>query len=248
MNALEAEPESGGRWQRVGIGAGIAGGLALTLILGAQHVVPATRLLSSVVGITVLDDSPVPPPNDEPPPPPEDLPKPEPLPLKAEPKAVPQAAPQEPQARPETPQQPQVGLDADSFGTGGGGGGAFAVGNTQMGTPVGAGGRGGNGTGTGDAPPAPRVARMVEAKSKATNAQPGYTARARRLAIEGLLIVEVDIDEHGKVTRTALRTHLEPELDAVAEKVVAKWDFEPALLGGRAVASTKFIRLRFALD
>lgn len=245
MNALDDEPDSKGRYQRMVVGAVIAVALAAALVLGAQKVVPATRLLSAVVGITVLDEPPEPPKDETPPPPPEDLPKPEPRPQPKETPAPAVAAAPQPEAKPDQPQQESVGLDADSFGSGSGGG-AFHQGTTQMGAPTGV---GGGGPAVVEAPPAPRVApRLVEAKPKPGNQQPPYTDRARRLAIQGLMVLEVDVDEDGRVTRTVVRSKLEPELDEIAEKTIAKWAFEPALLGGTAVASTKFIRLRFALN
>jgi len=50
------------------------------------------------------------------------------------------------------------------------------------------------------------------------------------------------------VTRVVVRSSVDPELDAAALQAVKTWGFEPARLAGRAVASTKFLKFRFALN
>jgi len=176
------------------------------------------------------------------------LPKPKPKP-QAAPSAAQPAAPPPPSTEAPKPAEPPgpeaVGLDADSFGSGSGGA-SFAAGSSQMGVPVG--GKGGGGGGTGDVE-APRVApKVVEARARASNRQPAYPERARRMEIEGLIVVEAEIDTQGKVTRAVVRQKLEPVLDEEARKAVLGWGFEPATLLGKPVASTKFLRIRFQLE
>lgn len=248
MYALEAEPEKRGRFQRFGIGAAVAIGIGAAFIFGAQHIAPAQHLLSKVMPFSIVDEQPPRPKKVEPePPPPVDLPKPKPKPQAAPAAAQPTAVPP-PSAEPPKPAEPPgpeaVGLDPDSFGSGSGGA-SFHAGSTQMGVPVG--GKGGGG-GTGEVE-APKVApKVVEARAKATNRQPAYPERARRLAVEGLIVVEADIDPQGKVTRATVRQKLEPTLDEEARKTVLGWSFEPATLLGKPVASTKFLRIRFQLE
>jgi protein TonB len=88
----------------------------------------------------------------------------------------------------------------------------------------------------------------VEARPRASNKQPSYPEKARRLAIEGLLVVEAEIDELGRVKRATVRKPLEPTLDEEARKAVLDWSFDPATLAGKAVASTKLLRIRFQLE
>jgi protein TonB len=245
MHALEAEPEKEGRWKRMGVGAVIAVGLGFGVIIAAKHVVPNSKLLQSVMKIAIVDYvPPKPKPRDE------DTPKP-PEPLQAKPKpkekaqAAQKAAPPEPTNQPPKPEtgEPDIGLDADSFGSGSGGA-SFHAGTSQMGAPTG--GR----PFTSDAGvEAPKVAaKMMEARARASNKQPGYPEQARKLAIEGLMVIEADIDDRGKVTRATVRKPLEPTLDAEAQKTVLAWAFDPATLQGKAVPSTKFLRIRFQLE
>jgi protein TonB len=115
-----------------------------------------------------------------------------------------------------------------------------------MGTP---GGFGRAGT---QAPPTTeaRVAgpKLIEARGRPGNAIPAYSDRARRRNIQGLIVIEADIDEFGRVTRVVVRGKVDPELDAAALKAVKSWSFEPATLAGKPVASTKFLKFKFALN
>jgi protein TonB len=244
MHALEAEPEKEGRWKRMGMGAVIAVALGTGVIVAAKHVVPHSKLLQSVMKIAIVDYTPPKPrPRDE------DTPKPpEPEAAKPRPKekaeAARKAAPPAPNQppKPETG-EPDIGLDADSFGSGSGGA-SFHAGTSQMGAPTG--GR----PFTADAGiEAPRsVAKLVEARPRASNKQPGYPEKARKMAVEGLLVIEAEIDDRGGVTRATVRKPLEPSLDAEAQKTVLAWAFDPATLQGKPVPSTKFLRIRFQLE
>ncbi|MFT3926185.1 MAG: energy transducer TonB [Myxococcales bacterium] len=249
MNALGPEPESGGRLGRMGIGLGIALALGLGLVFGADHIVPTKRLLAEVLPITMVEDRPIPPKKEEepPPPPPPPLEAPKPKPQKADKPAPAEAPPPDAPPPPsDQPQQDPVGLDADSFGAGSGGA-AFHVGTSQMGTPGGF-GRGGvqqQPTNQDMRGPGPR---LVEARARPGNAIPAYSDRARRRNIQGMIVIEADIDESGHVTRAVVRGKVDPELDAAALKAVKTWSFEPATLAGKAVASTKFLKFRFELN
>jgi periplasmic protein TonB len=245
MHALEAEPEKEGRWKRMGIGAVIAVALGTGVIVAAKHVVPHSKLLQSVMKIAIVDYvPPKPKPRDE------DTPKPpEPLPAKPKPKeksaAADKAAPPPPSNQPPKPEtgEPDIGLDADSFGSGSGGV-AFHAGTSQMGAVS-----GGRPFSADAGVEAPKVAaKLVEARARASNRQPAYPEKARKLAIEGLMVIEADIDDRGNVTRATVRKPLEPSLDAEAQKTVLAWAFDPATLQGKAVPSTKFLRIRFQLE
>jgi protein TonB len=93
--------------------------------------------------------------------------------------------------------------------------------------------------------PAPK---LVEARAYAGNQQPIYTDAARRKGLEGLMVIEVDIDEQGRVKRAIVRGKIDPEMDEAARRLVERWKFEPATLGGRPVARTTFLRFRFKLE
>jgi protein TonB len=237
--ALEEEPESNGRWRRLGLGALITAGLLASLGYGAQRFEPARRLIQKVVQMTVVADVPkpdkLPPPRTEPPPPP---PKRAPPPPKS---AAKTAAP--PKAESPQPQsaEPVVGLDDGSFGSGDGA--SFQVGTTQMGEPVSV-------ARAPAAAPAPAVnapARFVPAGVPARVDRCRYSNRAQRLGVEGTLVIEAHIDDAGHVTRADVRMPLEDELDRECLEAVRGARFEPATLGGAGVPSTRFLRLRFEL-
>jgi protein TonB len=232
MHLLEDEPEKEGRWRRFGGGAAIAALLAGGMVYGANHFEPTRRLIQKVVEMTVVDiPKDLPPPRTEPPPPP---------PKRETPKNTQKVA--QPNAKPKPADGEQtVGLDAESFGEGAGGP-AFQVGNTQMGEPM----------GVAVAPPKeapkPAAAKKVIPVRVLTSTLPEYPRRARQLGIEGLVVVEVEVDENGKVTSVRLRQGLDEELDRISVEAVKKWMYDPALIDGQPIASTRLLRLRYALE
>jgi periplasmic protein TonB len=238
--ALEEEPESGNRWRRLGIGGLVSLVVLVGLGYGAQRFEPARRLLQKVVQMTVVvPDIPkdLPPPRTEPPPPP---PKRQPPPQKSTSKAP------EPQ-KTDTPQtessDPVVGLDQGSFGAGNGA--SFQVGNTQMGDPTTiARAPALNPPSVPAAPP-----KLVPAGVPAQADRCRYSTRAQRLGLEGLLIIEVKIDERGQVTDAQVRKSIDDaEVDRECLEAVRASAFQPATLGGKPIASTRFLRLRFELE
>jgi periplasmic protein TonB len=240
--ALEPEPEQSGRWRRLATGAAVAAVLVLGLGYGAQRFEPTRKLIQRVVQMTVLPEQPKKqpdlPPRTEPPPPPPKRPPP-----KNAAKPIPQQAPQTPKPQAESQDQ-VVGLDDGSFGESGSGPG-FQVGNTQLGdpTPI---------AQPPPAPPAPVVQgpppKVIEARVVSQPKALEYTADAKKLGIEGLIIVELDIDENGKVTRVRLRKSLHESLDRAVLDAIRSWTFAPATLAGKAIPSTLFRRARFELE
>jgi TonB family protein len=240
VHALEDEPESGNRWRRLGLGALITGVVLVGLGYGARRFEPARRLMLKVVQMTVLPDPPkldkLPPPRTEPPPPPS---KRAPPPRKSAAKT--EAAPK-PQNQPPSSSEPVVGLDDGSFGSGDGA--SFQVGTTQMGDPVTV------ARAPAAAPDAPVAAppKLIPAGVPARAERCRYSPRAQRLGLEGMMVIEVDVDDTGRVTKAELRKQLEDELDRECLEAVRTSIFQPATLGGEVVASTRFLRLRFELD
>jgi periplasmic protein TonB len=241
VHALEDEPESGDRWRRLGIGALISM-LALFLLgYGAQKFEPARRLMQKVVQLTVVTELPkiekLPPPRTEPPPPP---PKRAPPPQKSAAKTA--APPKTNSPQPESA-EPLVGLDDGSFGAGDGA--SFQVGNTQLGEPVTV-ARGP--AGALEAAVAKAPVKLIPAGIPERAERCRYSQRAQKRGLTGLMIIEVDIDERGRVTDAGVRKALDDEIDRECLEAVRTARFEPATLGGQAVSSTRFLRLRFELD
>jgi protein TonB len=245
MHALEDEPEKKNRWRRLVSGLGIAVALAAGMLFAAQKVGPARRLMPEILQLAIVDEPPKPPKQlDLPPPPP-----PPPPPPKAPPRA--KDAPHEnksvdspppDQQRQEPQQEPEAGLDATSFAAGGNGV-SFHAGNTQMGDPN---------HGAKRVIEAPKLVDTRPPKlspARAINPElPDYPERARRLNIQGSVLLEADIDERGGLVALRVRQSLEHGLDEIAMASVKKWRFQPASLGGRFVPSTRVIRIRFELD
>lgn len=243
MHALEDEPEAKNRWRRFATGGAIAGGLAVALIFGAEHIEPARRLMPEILRVAIIDEEPPPPPPPEnipPPPPPPPPPK-----AKKEPPPEPEEKPveqppEEQMADTPSDMEPTAGLDNSSFGSGSGGA-SFRTGNTQMGDPN-------------------RPARRIEVAkisskppklfpARALNpVLPEYPERARKLNIQGFVLLEAEIDGDGKLVGIRVREGLERGIDEIALATVKRWRFSPATLAGRSVPSTRLIRIRFELD
>jgi periplasmic protein TonB len=78
--------------------------------------------------------------------------------------------------------------------------------------------------------------------------QPSYPAQARRRNQQGVVLVEVRLDERGQQrSLNVLRSSGVDSLDRAALEAVAKWRFNPETSGGQAVPSHVQIPIRFAL-
>jgi TonB family protein len=73
------------------------------------------------------------------------------------------------------------------------------------------------------------------------------SARAQRLGLEGMLLIEAEIDATGHVSAARLRRSLEEAIDRECLEAVRSAQFQPATLNGSAVASVRLLRLRFEL-
>jgi TonB family protein len=156
-----------------------------------------------------------------------------------------------PDANPQQADPSHVGMDAQSFAAGGDGPG-FRVGGNQMGDP------------NKYVPPAPKVAPEVKKAKppvKYSIARPKrgagldteslFNARARKLGLSGLMILELEIDERGRVRTGKVRQGLEPQFDREVLAFVKKnVEFEPpgSSGAGRAVTNVTIYRARFNLE
>ncbi|GAA4866283.1 energy transducer TonB [Luteimonas vadosa] len=79
--------------------------------------------------------------------------------------------------------------------------------------------------------------------------QPSYPPTAFRAGEEGTVIVRVDVDAQGNVTAVDVARRSDSrELDREAVNAVREWTFEPAIRGGKPVASTVQVPIEFKLD
>jgi protein TonB len=78
-------------------------------------------------------------------------------------------------------------------------------------------------------------------------ASPKYTTQARQAEIEGVVRVEVTVDETGKVIAARVLSGLGYGLDEAAIEAAKATTFEPATHCGKPVVGTKIIPFRFSL-
>jgi TonB family protein len=77
---------------------------------------------------------------------------------------------------------------------------------------------------------------------------PAYTEEARRARVQGVVIVEVIIDERGAVTSARVLKGLPMGLDAKALEMVRTWRYKPATFEGKPVAVYLNLTVNFALE
>jgi TonB family protein len=77
---------------------------------------------------------------------------------------------------------------------------------------------------------------------------PQYTEVARRARIQGVVILEAEIDREGRVTSTRVLKGLPMGLSEEAEKALAQWRFVPAHRGGEPVPSLTTVTINFRLE
>lgn len=79
-------------------------------------------------------------------------------------------------------------------------------------------------------------------------AAPTYPEEARKIRLQGVVIVQVVIEKDGSVSRTRILKGLHPTLDEAAVEAIRQWRFEPALLDGEPVAVQYHLTINFRLD
>jgi protein TonB len=235
------------------------GVIAAHLAFGAITALLPTPERSEAVAIELADikkkkETPKPLPPPPPPPPKEDKPKPPP----PRPAAQSQAKVLNEQPKAELPPMPDVGADgfADLGGVSLGGGGGEGI-------PI-AGPAPAQVAAAAKAYAAPKAtARRVEQltaaatggcsepvvkpKSKKNAQAPTYSKEAQLAEIEGVVRVQVTIDETGKVISARILTGLGYGLDEKALKFARESLFEPATLCGKPIVATKILSVSFGL-
>jgi len=206
---------------------------------------------SEVVAIELAEvkkkkEPPKPPPA-PPPPPPEDKPKPRPA--AAQPQAQAKVAPE---SKTEAP--PPVPMGADGFadigsvslGNGGGGGPAAGGGGPAIAAAA----------PTASATSTHKVTQLAPAAADACTeplvrpkrkvpVAPKYTMEARQAEIEGVVRVEVTVDESGRVISARVVQGLGYGLDESALAAAKASTFEPATRCGKPVVGTTILPFRF---
>ena len=99
-------------------------------------------------------------------------------------------------------------------------------------------------------PPAQAPIRLhsgIRAPQRVFNVTPAYPAVARSAHVEGLVIIEATLDEHGNVVRTQVLRSIQL-LDDAAVQAVRQWKFSPTLLNGVAVPIVMTVTVNFMLN
>jgi protein TonB len=79
--------------------------------------------------------------------------------------------------------------------------------------------------------------------------EPGYPSMARESGFEGTVVINVNLDEHGRIQRAWVASASAPELlITTALDAVYRFEFSPGLMRGAPVRSTVAIPFRFHLN
>lgn len=77
--------------------------------------------------------------------------------------------------------------------------------------------------------------------------RPSYPPKAREAGIQGIVIVDIIIDQEGCVRHPRILKGLPMGFDYVALTAVQSWTFQPAMLEGRPVATHYVVTVPFSL-
>jgi periplasmic protein TonB len=95
--------------------------------------------------------------------------------------------------------------------------------------------------------PAVQGDRVIPPVALSSNRAPTYTPRARRLGLEGLVVVTFEVDTSGAVVSPRVVSG-PPELGEIVLRVVATWRFRPATRNGAPIRFRKTVPVRFRLE
>ena len=93
-----------------------------------------------------------------------------------------------------------------------------------------------------------RVTGAVKRPVPLSATAPRYTEIARRAGIQGAVILEAIIDEHGRVVNARILKGLPMGLDQEALATVRGWTFQPATLGDRPVKVFYTLTVHFQIQ
>lgn len=100
-------------------------------------------------------------------------------------------------------------------------------------------------------PPAPlvvEVGRDITPPKRIHFVRPIYTEVARHAKLQGAVVLELVIDEHGEVADVAVLRGLRLGLTESAVAAASQWRFEPSLYGGRPVSVIYRLTVTFSLQ
>ena len=92
-----------------------------------------------------------------------------------------------------------------------------------------------------------RVGGNIKTPTKVRDVKPEYPDEARAKKVQGVVILEVLIDEDGSVADARILRSI-PDFDEVALGAVKQWKFVPTLLNGQATALLMTVTVNFTLS
>lgn len=92
-----------------------------------------------------------------------------------------------------------------------------------------------------------RVGGNVSPPQKIRNVHPQYPAAARADRVSGVVIIEVVVDEEGRIAETDVVRSV-PGLDEAALEAVTQWEYRPTLLNGVPVPVMMPVTVNFLLQ
>ncbi len=94
---------------------------------------------------------------------------------------------------------------------------------------------------------APPVAETLTPAQLVSSIQPAYPQAAREARTQGDVVIETTVDTAGQVTQMRVLSG-SPLLREAAISALARWKFQPALLGTRPVTSSTVVTIHFRLQ
>jgi protein TonB len=91
-----------------------------------------------------------------------------------------------------------------------------------------------------------RVGGNVRVPTKVTDARPFYPPDAMAAKVQGIVIMDIRIDEQGRVSDAQILRSI-PMLDQAAIDAVKQWEFTPTLLNGVAIPVIATVTINFTL-
>jgi len=77
---------------------------------------------------------------------------------------------------------------------------------------------------------------------------PEYPANLKRAYVAGLVVVELSLDDKGKVIDAQVVKSNQPKLESYAVSAVKRWAFKPALKDGAPISCRISVPIQFSLD
>jgi protein TonB len=91
-----------------------------------------------------------------------------------------------------------------------------------------------------------RVGGEIRPPTKLSDARPQYPSEALAAGIQGVVILEVTVNESGNVTNPRILRSI-PLLDEAAIEAVRQWQFTPSMLNGQTIPVVMTTTVNFVL-